>query len=160
VVIVSVFQRGKAGIGCQVLGSITWDVMWLVREAIKITWYVTWLIWERVKITQVDTTWNRARYNTWSQRRLEMRGEIATKSTIAERFFQREASCIQESDNNLYCTNRTSLENSFYATQSSIYTKRCRSYWNIVESNRRSEKVIEGHGSVWKSLENARTVHR
>jgi len=34
---------------------------------------------------------------------------IATKSTIAERFFQREAACVQGSDNNLYCTNRTSL---------------------------------------------------
>ena len=32
-----------------------------------------------------------------------------TKSTIAERVFQREATCIQGSDNNLYCMNRTSL---------------------------------------------------
>ena len=35
---------------------------------------------------------------------------IATKSTIAERFFQREASRVQGSDNNLYCMNRTSLK--------------------------------------------------
>jgi len=35
--------------------------------------------------------------------------QIVTKSTIAERFFQREAAHIQGSDNNLYCTNRTSL---------------------------------------------------
>jgi len=42
---------------------------------------------------------------------------IVTKSTIAERFFQREAACVQRSRyNSLYCTNRTSLENSFYAT--------------------------------------------
>jgi len=42
---------------------------------------------------------------------------IATKSTIARRFFQREAACVQESRyNSLYCTNRTSLGNSFYAT--------------------------------------------
>jgi len=34
---------------------------------------------------------------------------IATKSTIAERFFLREAAHVQGSDNNLYCTNRTSL---------------------------------------------------
>jgi len=38
--------------------------------------------------------------------------------------------------------------------------KRHGNYWNIVEGNRRSEKVIEGHRSIWKSLENARTVHR
>ena len=47
---------------------------------------------------------------------------IATKSTIAERFFQEEAAHVQGSDNSLYCTNRTSLENLFYATRSSIYT--------------------------------------
>jgi len=41
---------------------------------------------------------------------------IATQSTIVERFFQEEAACVQGSDNSLYCTNRTSLENSFYAT--------------------------------------------
>jgi len=35
--------------------------------------------------------------------------QIATKSTIAERFFQEEAACVQGSDNSLYCTNRTSL---------------------------------------------------
>ena len=32
-----------------------------------------------------------------------------TKSTIAERFFQREAAHVQRSDNSLYCTNRMSL---------------------------------------------------
>jgi len=34
---------------------------------------------------------------------------IATKLTIAEWIFQREAACIQGSDNSLYCMNRTSL---------------------------------------------------
>jgi len=48
--------------------------------------------------------------------------QIATKSTIAERIFRREAARVQGSDNNLYCTNRTSLENSFYARRYSIYT--------------------------------------
>jgi len=41
------------------------------------------------------------------------RGErrIATKSTIAERFFQGEAACVQESRyNSLYCMNRMSLK--------------------------------------------------
>ena len=41
------------------------------------------------------------------------RGErrIATKSTIAKRFFQEEAARVQESRyNSLYCTNRTSLK--------------------------------------------------
>jgi len=42
--------------------------------------------------------------------------QIVTKSTIAERFFQREAARVQGSDNSLYCMNRMSLENSFYAT--------------------------------------------
>ena len=34
---------------------------------------------------------------------------IVTKSTITERFFQREAARVQRSDNSLYCTNRMSL---------------------------------------------------
>jgi len=35
---------------------------------------------------------------------------IVTESTIAERFFQREAACVQKSQyHSLYCTNRTSL---------------------------------------------------
>jgi len=34
------------------------------------------------------------------------------------------------------------------------------SYWNVVENDRRPEKVIEGYGNIWKSLENTRTVHR
>jgi len=36
--------------------------------------------------------------------------QIATKSTIAEWFFQREAAHVQGSDNSLYCTSRTSLK--------------------------------------------------
>jgi len=56
--------------------------------------------------------------------------QIATKSTIAERFFQREAARVQGSDNNLYCMNRTSLRDSFYATRDSIYTR-------ITETTRR-----------------------
>jgi len=47
---------------------------------------------------------------------------IATKSTIAKRFLLREATRVQGSDNNLYCMDRTSLENSFYAKRYSIYT--------------------------------------
>jgi len=74
--------------------------------------------------------------------------------------FREEATRVQGSDNSLYCMNRMSLENSFYATRSSIYTERCGSYQNIVEGDGRLEKVMEGHGSIWKSLENARTVHR
>jgi len=54
--------------------------------------------------------------------------QIATKSTIAKRFFLREAACVQGSDNSLYCTNRMSLENLFYVTRDSIYTKRHGSY--------------------------------
>jgi len=62
--------------------------------------------------------------------------------------------------NSLYCMNRTSLENSFYATRDSIYTRRHRNYWKVAEDNGRSWKGIEANGIVWKSLENARTVHR
>ena len=38
----------------------------------------------------------------------------------------------------LYCTNRTSLENLFYATRASIYTKvteATRSLWNVTEDD-------------------------
>jgi len=38
--------------------------------------------------------------------------------------------------------------------------KRHGSYWNVVEGDRRLKKAMEGHRSVWKSLENVRTVHR
>jgi len=48
--------------------------------------------------------------------------QIATKSTITEGFFQEEAAHVQGSDNNLYCTNRTSLRNLFYAKRHNIYT--------------------------------------
>ena len=75
VVIMSVFQRGKADVGSWVSGLIMWDVMWLFERSREVMWCITWLVWEQVKITQVNVTWNRARYNTWSQRRLEMRGE-------------------------------------------------------------------------------------
>jgi len=64
---------------------------------------------------------------------------IATKLTIAERFFQREAARVQGSDNNLYCMNRTSLENSFYATRGSIYTR-----------------DVEATGTSWKATEGRR----
>jgi len=87
-------------------------------------------------------------------------GRIVTKSTIAKGFFRREAACIQGSDNNLYCTNRMSLENSFYATGDSIYICSHGSYWNIMEGDRRSWKEIEAHGTLWKSLENTRMFHR
>ena len=50
--------------------------------------------------------------------------------------------------NSLYCTNRTSLENLFYATQSSIYTDDFGSYWNIVEADGKSEKVMEPYGTL------------
>ena len=50
--------------------------------------------------------------------------------------------------NSLYCTNRTSLENSFYARGYSIYTCSRGSYWNSVEGNRRLQKLIESYGSL------------
>ena len=85
---------------------------------------------------------------------------IVTKSTITKGFFQREAAHVQGSDNSLYCTNRTSLENSFYATRDSIYTRRHGSYWKVVEHDRRLQKEMEVYGTLWKSLENTRIFHR
>jgi len=63
---------------------------------------------------------------------------IATKSTIAKGFFQEEAACVQGSDNSLYCTNRMSLRNSFYAKGTVYIHESHGSYWNVVEGNRRS----------------------
>jgi len=159
-VVVSVFQRGKAGVRCRVLGSIMWGVTWLVWKVGEVMWYVTWLIWERVKITQVDTTWNRARYNMWSQRHLEKKRRIATKLTIAKRFFQGGSRMRSRRYNSLYCTNRTSLGNLFYAKRYSIYTWGDRSYWKVQEDYGRRWKWKEGHGTLWKPLENARIIHR
>jgi len=68
---------------------------------------------------------------------------IATKLTIAKRFFLREAARVQGSDNSLYCTNRTSLENLFYAKRYSIYTYGMEAtgiWW-------KATKVEEGNGS-------------
>jgi len=48
---------------------------------------------------------------------------IATKSTIAERFFQGGSCTCSRRYNSLYCTNRMSLRKSFYATRDSIYTR-------------------------------------
>jgi len=65
---------------------------------------------------------------------------IATKSTIAKRFFLREAACIQGSNNSPYCTNRTSLENSFYAKRYGIYTYGMEAtgiWWKAMEGQRR-----------------------
>jgi len=55
--------------------------------------------------------------------------------------------------NSLYCTNRTSLGNSFYAKGTVYIHKSYGSYWNVVESNRRSWKAIEPYGSLWKMQE-------
>jgi len=53
-----------------------------------------------------------------------------------------------------------SLGKPFYATWYSIYTCTERSYWKIEEGCRRLWNKMEAYGSIWKSLENARTVHR
>jgi len=63
---------------------------------------------------------------------------IATKSTIAKGIFQRGSHMRSREYNNLYCTNRTSLGNSFYAKGIVYIHKSQRSYWNVVEGNRRS----------------------
>ena len=83
-----------------------------------------------------------------------------TKSTITERVLS-EGSCThsRRSDNNLYCTNRTSLENSFYATGIGIYTRVVEAtgrLWNVMESDGKQRKVIEGNGRSWNLMEVSR----
>ena len=70
-----------------------------------------------------------------------------TKSTIAREILS-EGSCThsKKSDNSLYCTNRTSLENSFYATRAGIYTR-------FMEATRRWWNVMENDGKQWKATE-------
>jgi len=64
---------------------------------------------------------------------------IATKSTIAERFFQEEAARIQGSDNSLYCTNRTSLRTRSML-RGLVYIQET---WKLLEYRRRSWKAME-----------------
>ena len=61
---------------------------------------------------------------------------------------QEVARVSKRSDNSLYCTNRTSLENLFYATRASIYTKSHGSYWKLMECYGNSRKGIEGDGRL------------
>jgi len=135
-VIASVFQRGKAGVGCRTSGSVTWDITWLCRrvEEDHVVCHVTYLgaskdytSWRDLELSKIQHVISK----TFRDER-----QIAMKSTIARRFFQKEAAHVQGSDNNLYCTNRTSLENSFYATRSSIYTR-----------------DVETTGILWKAME-------
>jgi len=161
VVIVSVLQRGKTDVRCRASGSITWYVTWLVWEVegSHVVRHVTCLGASEDYTSRRDLESSKMQHVILKTFRDER--QIATESTIAERFFQREAARVQRSRyNSLYCTNRTSLRNLFYATRDSIYTKRHRSYQKIIEDYGRWWKLKEGHGSVWKSLENARTVHR
>ena len=58
------------------------------------------------------------------------------------------------------CTNRMSLRKPFYATRYSTYTSTGGSYKKARESHRRLWNGVEAYGIIWKSLENARTVHR
>jgi len=154
---VSVFQRGKAGVRCRI-DHVRCHMTSRKVKGGHVICHVTCLRVSEDYTSRRDLESSKIRHVISKMFRDERR--IATKSTIVERFFQRGSCTHSRRYNSLYCTNRTSLENSFYATRSSIYTKRHRSYWNIVESNGRSEKVMEGYGSIWKSLENARTVHR
>ena len=54
----------------------------------------------------------------------------------------------------LYCMNRTSLENSFYATWYSIYTREMEYTGrreNISETSRSTWNGMESYGSLWKT---------
>ena len=153
-VIVSVFQRGKVGVGCQALGSITWDVTWLVWEVERshVVRHVTCLRASKDYTSRCDLESSKIQHVISKTFRDER--QIATKLTIAERFFQEEAARIQESRyNSLYCMNRTSLENSFYATRDSIYT---RETWKLLEGRRRLWKVTEAKRRSWNLMEVSR----
>jgi len=128
----SVFQRGKAGVGCRDRScEMSRD---LVRETIKdhVIHHMTYLGASEDYTSRCDLESSKIQHVISKTFRDER--QIATKLTIAERFFQEEAARIQESRyNSLYCMNRTSLENSFYATRDSIYTRGHGSYWKVVE---------------------------
>jgi len=78
--------------------------------------------------------------------------QIATSRLSQKESFREEAACIQGSDNNLYCTNRTSLENLFYATRDSIYTRG----WKLLEGRRKLWKVTEAKRRSWNLMEVSR----
>jgi len=62
-----------------------------------------------VKITQVGRDLESSEIQHVISKTFRDERRIATKSTIMDRVFQREATRVQGSDNNLYCTNRMSL---------------------------------------------------
>ena len=62
-----------------------------------------------MKITQVGRDLESSEIQHVISKTFRDERRIATKSTIMDRVFQREATCVQGSDNNLYCTNRMSL---------------------------------------------------
>jgi len=53
-----------------------------------------------------------------------------------------------------------SLGKPFYATEYRLYTGGIGTYWKLGEDQGRLWNNEEAYGNVWKSLENARTVHR
>ena len=71
-----------------------------------------------------------------------------TKSTIASEalfrgLFRGKLHVFKEVTISLYCTNRTSLENLFYATRASIYIL---GEQKLPEGHRKQWKVMEGDG--------------
>ena len=60
------------------------------------------------------------------------------------------------SNNSLYCTNRMSLENLFYATRAGIYTRAMEAtgrLWNVMEGDGKRWKAIEGNRRLWNLME-------
>ena len=76
---------------------------------------------------------------------------ITTESTIAKRFFLREAACVQGSDNSLYCTNRMSLRTRSML-KGTVYIH------GVVEATRMQWKVMEGNRREWKLIEPYRSL--
>ena len=96
-------------------------------------------------------------------RRIESMGQLAVELTNARRFVRWKLHTfngekrLSKSD----CTNRTSLRKLFYAMDYSLYTQTGEATGRrkkVTDSKRTRERGT--HGCIWKSLENARSIHR
>ena len=82
-----------------------------------------------------------------------------TKSTNAKGFkglVQRKPHAFKKVTISLYCTNRTSLRDLFYATRAGIYTRAMEAtgkLWNIMEGDGKRQKVMEGNRRSWNLME-------
>ena len=115
-----------------------------------------------MKITQVKRDLESSETLAHGLEMLRVLRQLAAKLTNAEGIVRRKPHAfnsekrLSKSD----CTNRTSLRKPFYATKYSTYTSTSRNYQKVREGYGRPQNGIEAYRNIWKSLENARTVHR